>query len=84
MDEVKAAAAAAEAAPAPPAGSAEADAAAEVASQRASRLRALKREYKAAYDEMKAVQSDADYTSSLVEAATRELVEAFSAWCVSF
>ncbi len=77
MDSVKATAAAANAA-AKAAGTA-ADAAAEA--EWTTQLRGLKRDYKAAYDEMRGVQSDADYTAQLVEAATRQLVDAFAAWC---
>jgi vacuolar-type H+-ATPase subunit E/Vma4 len=77
VDAVKASAAALAPAAAP---GADADAAA-AADARAARLKALKRAYKAAFDEMKGVQSDADYTATLVEACTRELVAAFDAWC---
>jgi hypothetical protein len=79
MDLLKAEADAAISAP-PPADDAAAAEEAAAAQERGTRLKSLKRAYKTAYDEMKMVQSDSEYTSGLVEACTRELVAAFTAW----
>jgi hypothetical protein len=79
MDLLKASADAAISAP-PPADDAAAAEEAAAAQERGTRLKSLKRAYKTAYDEMKMVQSDSEYTSGLVEACTRELVAAFTAW----
>ena len=46
----------------------------------AGRIRDLKAQYKAQYAELQMVKSEMDWTQTLVEQCTRELVDDFDAW----